>query len=170
MVERSILCSGRPLPAQHKIRLAGIDAPEKAQPFGQRSKQHLAEFAFGKDAKADCYKVDRYDRDVCTVYVNGQDVGPAQLDADSPGGSGECFAFPKRPVVGTPIIEAVRCEDSSKLGSRNCFRIYERSLARICSDRRTRWGRASAPLAVSYSCSRRSMVLRLGLYLHHPSA
>ena len=52
---------------QHKIRLAGIDAPEKAQPFGQRSKQHLAELAFGKDAKADCYKVDRYDRDV----VNG---------------------------------------------------------------------------------------------------
>jgi endonuclease YncB( thermonuclease family) len=66
---------------QHRIRLAGIDAPEKAQPFGQRSKQHLAEFAFGKDAKADCYKIDRYDRNVCTVFVNGQDVGLAQLDA-----------------------------------------------------------------------------------------
>ena len=66
---------------QHRIRLAGIDAPEKAQPFGQRSKQHLSELAFGKDAKADCYKVDRYDRDVCTVFVNGQDVGLAQLDA-----------------------------------------------------------------------------------------
>jgi endonuclease YncB( thermonuclease family) len=66
---------------QHRIRLAGIDAPEKAQPFGQRSKQHLAQLAFGKDAKADCYKGDRYDRDVCTVYVNGKDVGLAQLDA-----------------------------------------------------------------------------------------
>jgi endonuclease YncB( thermonuclease family) len=44
---------------QHRIRLAGIDAPEKAQPFGQRSKQHLSELAFGKEAKADCYKVDR---------------------------------------------------------------------------------------------------------------
>ena len=66
---------------QHKIRLAGIDAPEKGQAFGQRSKQHLADLAFGKDAKADCYKVDRYGRDVCTVYVNGQDVGLAQLDA-----------------------------------------------------------------------------------------
>jgi endonuclease YncB( thermonuclease family) len=66
---------------QHRIRLAGIDAPKKAQPFGQRSKQHLAELAFGKEAKADCYKVDRYDRDVCTVFANGQDIGLAQLDA-----------------------------------------------------------------------------------------
>jgi hypothetical protein len=36
---------------QHRIRLAGIDSPEKAQPFGQRSKQHLADLAIGKDAK-----------------------------------------------------------------------------------------------------------------------
>ena len=66
---------------QHKIRLAGIDAPEKAQPFGQRSKQHLADLAFGKDAKADSYKGGRYDRDVCTVYVNEQDIGLPQPDA-----------------------------------------------------------------------------------------
>jgi endonuclease YncB( thermonuclease family) len=66
---------------QHRIRLAGIDAPEKAQPFGQRSKQHLSDLAFGKQAKADCYKIDRYDRDVCTVYVDGKDIGLAQIDA-----------------------------------------------------------------------------------------
>jgi endonuclease YncB( thermonuclease family) len=66
---------------QHRIRIAGIDALEKGQPFGERSKQHLAILAFGRAAKADCYKVDRYDRDVCNVYVNGQDVGLAQLDA-----------------------------------------------------------------------------------------
>ena len=65
---------------QHKIRPAGIDAPEKA-PFGQRSKQDLSELAFAKDAKAHCYKVDGYDRNVCTVFVNGKDIGRAQLDA-----------------------------------------------------------------------------------------
>lgn len=34
---------------QHKIRVAGIDAPEKAQPFGQRSKQSLSAMVFGKE-------------------------------------------------------------------------------------------------------------------------
>ncbi len=63
---------------QHKIRLAGIDAPEKGQPFGNVSRQHLASLAHGKP---DCNKVDRYKRLVCTVYVDGQDVGLAQLDA-----------------------------------------------------------------------------------------
>ena len=66
---------------RHRIRIGGIDAPEKGQPFGERSKQHMAELAFGRDAKADCYKIDPYGRDVCNVYVNGKDVGLAQLDA-----------------------------------------------------------------------------------------
>ena len=34
---------------QHKIRVGGIDAPEKAQPFGQRSKGSLSTLVFGKD-------------------------------------------------------------------------------------------------------------------------
>jgi endonuclease YncB( thermonuclease family) len=35
---------------QHKVRLYGIDAPEKKQPFGTRSKQNLSALAFGKSA------------------------------------------------------------------------------------------------------------------------
>lgn len=66
---------------QHKIRLAGIDAPERKQPFGNVSKKHLSDLAFGRTAEADCYKRDRYKRQICIVKVNGQDVGLAQLDA-----------------------------------------------------------------------------------------
>jgi endonuclease YncB( thermonuclease family) len=64
---------------QHKIRLAGIDAPEKAQPYGNVSRQSLGELAFQRWAVADCPKKDRYGRRVCTVTVNGQDVGLLQL-------------------------------------------------------------------------------------------
>src|SRR5215475_14221984 len=66
---------------QHRIRLAGIGDPGKGQPYGARSRLNLSNRAFGKDAKADCYKVDRYGREVCIVYVHGRDVGLAQLQA-----------------------------------------------------------------------------------------
>ena len=35
---------------EHVIRLAGIDAPEKRMPFGQRSKQNLSDLVYGKRA------------------------------------------------------------------------------------------------------------------------
>lgn len=65
----------------HKIRLQGIDAPEKKQPFGQRSKQHLSDLVAGKQVIADCGKIDRYRRQVCKILVNGQDANLAQVDA-----------------------------------------------------------------------------------------
>jgi len=64
---------------QHKIRLAGIDAAEKKQPFGNRSKQNLSCLAYGKQARADCPERDRYGRQVCKVYVGGQDVGLREI-------------------------------------------------------------------------------------------
>jgi endonuclease YncB( thermonuclease family) len=67
---------------QHKIRLAGIDAPEKKQPFGNRSRQNLSRLAYGKQAQADCPKTDRYGRYVCKVDVGGQDVGLRQIYDD----------------------------------------------------------------------------------------
>jgi len=54
---------------QHKIRLAGIDAPEKAQPFGQRSKQSMAALVFGKEVDVQWRKHDRYQRIIGKVMV-----------------------------------------------------------------------------------------------------
>ena len=47
---------------QHKIRLAAIDAPEKAQPFGNRSKQHLSYLVYDKPVSIEWTKHDRYGR------------------------------------------------------------------------------------------------------------
>ena len=66
---------------QHRIRPSGIDAPEKAQPFGERSKQNLGRLAFNRPALADCAKRDKYGRQVCVVRVNGADVALGQVAA-----------------------------------------------------------------------------------------
>ena len=61
-------------PTQHKIRLYGIDAPEKSQAFGQKSKQHLSSLVFGKDVCVKYKSRDKYGRILGTVYINGLDV------------------------------------------------------------------------------------------------
>jgi endonuclease YncB( thermonuclease family) len=58
---------------QHRIRINGIHAPEKGQPFGERSKHNLSRMAFQKDARLDCHKTDRFGREVCKVWVQPAD-------------------------------------------------------------------------------------------------
>jgi endonuclease YncB( thermonuclease family) len=59
--------------------LAGIDAPEKAQVFGARSKANLARMVFSQNVTLDCRKFDRYRRELCAVFANGQDVNLEQI-------------------------------------------------------------------------------------------
>lgn len=66
---------------QHKIRLAGIDAPEKSQPFGQRSKEHLSSLVFGRRVAVETEKRDRYGRTVGKVVIDGRDANLAQVVA-----------------------------------------------------------------------------------------
>lgn len=64
-----------------KVRLAGIDAPEESQPFGQASRQALARLVFGKEVVAECGKTDRYNRSICKLVVAGVDANLAQIRA-----------------------------------------------------------------------------------------
>lgn len=66
---------------QHRIRVSGIDTPERGQAFGHVASDNLAKLAFGQLATADCQKQDRYGRWVCVVRVNGMDVGLSQIKA-----------------------------------------------------------------------------------------
>ncbi len=64
---------------QHKIRLAGIDSPEKGQPFGQVCKQNLSDLAYDRVAAVESSKLDRYGRVIGKVLVNGKDVNLGQV-------------------------------------------------------------------------------------------
>ena len=68
---------------QHKIRLGGIDAPEKAQPFHQKSKENLSRLVFNKYVRVEWDKHDRYGRIVGKVWVQPASCPtcPMTLDA-----------------------------------------------------------------------------------------
>jgi endonuclease YncB( thermonuclease family) len=66
---------------QYKIRLAGIDAPEKGQPYGRVSRQRLADTVFTKTVQVESSKRDRYGRIVGGVLSDGRDVGLLQIES-----------------------------------------------------------------------------------------
>jgi endonuclease YncB( thermonuclease family) len=66
---------------QHKIRLQGIDAPEKAQAFGAKSKQALYEMVHGKTVQVSFEKSDKYGRILGKVLLDGQDICLQQIKA-----------------------------------------------------------------------------------------
>lgn len=66
---------------QHKVRLAGIDAPEKKQAFGQASKQNLSNLVYDKTVTIETAKRDRYQREVGKVIINGRDANLKQIEA-----------------------------------------------------------------------------------------
>jgi micrococcal nuclease len=51
------------------VRLNGIDAPERGQPFANAAKQQLSELVFGKVVRVEIRTKDRYQRTVADVYV-----------------------------------------------------------------------------------------------------
>ena len=66
---------------QVKVRLGGIDAPEKDQPYGRKSRDHLASMVAGKNVIVDYTKTDRYGRVIGKVLVGGRDANLQQIKA-----------------------------------------------------------------------------------------
>jgi len=54
---------------QIKIRFNGIDAPERGQPFGTKSKEFLSDLVGGKQVRIVTHGNDRYERTIGDVFV-----------------------------------------------------------------------------------------------------
>jgi endonuclease YncB( thermonuclease family) len=63
----------------YKIRLSGIDAPEKRQAFGNQSKQSLADIVFQKTVIVNFNKLDKYNRIVGKVTFDDTDINLEQI-------------------------------------------------------------------------------------------
>lgn len=64
---------------QVKVRLVEIDAPEKDQPYGQKSKQSLSDMVFGKEVRVEWNKTDKYKRTLGRIFVGDLDVNLQQV-------------------------------------------------------------------------------------------
>jgi endonuclease YncB( thermonuclease family) len=64
---------------QFKIRLSGIDAPEKKQSFGAHAKDTLVRQLFGQPVVVEWYKTDRYGRILGKIEVDGVDANLEQV-------------------------------------------------------------------------------------------
>ena len=58
---------------KHKIRLGGIDAPERGQPFGKRCKERMAELVAGQDVTVNWHKKDRWGWLIGAVWIASPD-------------------------------------------------------------------------------------------------
>lgn len=56
---------------QVRVRLHGIDAPERAQDFGNVARQKLSELIFNQPVRMEVMDTDRYGRIVAIVYTEG---------------------------------------------------------------------------------------------------
>lgn len=66
---------------EHKIRLAGVDAPEKTQAFGTRSKESLSALIYDHQVSVILGKTDRYGRTIGKIMLDGADVNIEQIKA-----------------------------------------------------------------------------------------
>jgi endonuclease YncB( thermonuclease family) len=74
---------------QVKIRFAGIDCPERAQPWGRNATEALKAVLTGEPVTIEVIDVDRYKRTVGRVYIKGMNVNRHLVE------SGNCWVYPR---------------------------------------------------------------------------
>ena len=57
-----------------RIRMYGMDAPEKTQDYGSESRQALEKLVTGKNLSVEVKNKDRYGRTVAVIYTDGKNV------------------------------------------------------------------------------------------------
>lgn len=94
---------------QHRVRLAGIDAPEAKQPYGVRSARSLAQLCLKKEAKVE-WKEKQRGLLVGQVTCADKDVNAEQVRR------GMAWVSPRQTGPGSPLFELEAYARLRKLG------------------------------------------------------
>ena len=93
-----------------EVRLAEIDAPERAQSYGARSKQNLSALCFRKSADVRPVSLDRYGRTIARVTCDGHDASAEQVRA------GMAWVFVRYAAKGSPLYGLERDARAGRRG------------------------------------------------------
>jgi endonuclease YncB( thermonuclease family) len=87
-----------------RLRLNGIDCPEKGQPYGKRAKQAASELVFGKAVTLQTFGKDKYGRTIADVLLpDGTNVNHTLVK------DGRCWWYRKY-VPGNTVLEGLEKE------------------------------------------------------------
>ena len=87
-----------------RIRLSGIDCPEKGQAFGKRAKQAASELVYGKEVTLQTFGKDKYKRTIANVILpDGTNVNHTLVK------DGWCWWFRKY-APGNTVLEGLEKE------------------------------------------------------------
>jgi endonuclease YncB( thermonuclease family) len=93
-----------------EIRILGIDAPERNQPFADASRRALIKLIRGKEIEIHVAEPDRHGRLVSRIVQGGVDVGHAQLK------SGMAWVYPWAQTMPSGYREAERAARAARAG------------------------------------------------------
>lgn len=93
-----------------KVRLFGIDAPEKDQPYGNEAKRKLNDLVYNKSVTVKTQDTDDYGRVVGTLVLNGKDINLAMVKA------GCAWHYKHYAPDNTKLAEAEKSARAAKAG------------------------------------------------------
>ncbi len=97
---------------QIKIRLIGIDCPEKSQAFGSRAKKTLSDKVFSQNVKVETRGKDKYSRTLGVVKIGDEDINEYMIS------QGVAWHY-KKYAKTQPEEEANRYAKAQELASQN---------------------------------------------------
>lgn len=100
-----VLADRRPV----RVRLAEIDAPEKAQAFGTRSRQALAAAVFQQPVTVRTNGLDRYGRTIGTLLVDGHSINRMMVE------QGMAWAY-RQYLVDRSLLDVEAAARSGRVG------------------------------------------------------
>ena len=100
---------------QIKVRLAGIDCPERKQPWGRKATEAVKSMVSGQSVVIEKLTVDRYGRTIARVFVDGVNVNRALVEG------GHCWVYPRYATDS----ELFRLHDEAKAAHRGLWGLPE---------------------------------------------